>query len=218
MLEPVVVSAESEAVLSALHDHITEVHQEWKTLIELYASGDARAKLLHRAAGGFFDTVYHALLRDVLLGIARLSDPLKTGGKDNLVLERLLQLPEVVGDAALCGTVTNQFAEVKERAVPFREYRNKYLAHLDLLTSVEAREEADSVTTDDIVSMLAAIAKLFNMVDGPLRDRYVLFDKVATVGGTGHLLVALEDAEGFAELSPLERYRLRELAASKHDA
>lgn len=218
MPEPMVVSAESEAVLSALHNYISDVHQEWKTLIELFGSGDKRTKLLHRTANGFFDTVYQALLRDVLLGIARLCDPLKTAGQDNLVLERLLGLPEVVAATELVATVTNQFTEVKAQAKPFREYRHKYLAHLDLLTSVQSVDDAAGFKREDVESMLAAIAKLFNMVDGPLRDRYVLFDKVATGGGTGHLLVALEDAEGFAELPLRERHRLRQLTASKHDA
>ncbi len=215
MPEPMVVSAESEAVLSALHDYISEVHQEWKTLIELFGSGEVRANLLHRTANGFFDTVYQVLLRDVLLGIARLCDPLKTAGQDNLVLERLLQLPEVLAAEDLLATVTDQFAGVKAQAKPFREYRHKYLAHLDLLTSVQALDDAAGFKREDVESMLAAIAKLFNMVDGPARDRYVLFDKVATVGGTGHLVVALEDAEGFAELPLRDRQRLRQLAASK---
>ena len=142
MPEPMVVSAESHAVLSALHSYITDVHQEWKTLIELFWSGDTRAKLLHRTASGFFDTVYRAILRDVLLGIARLNDPRKTAGQDNLVLERLLHLPEVVADATLCATVMDQFAEVRQRVKLFRDYRHKYLAHLDLLTSLQATDDA----------------------------------------------------------------------------
>jgi hypothetical protein len=164
MPEPIVVSAESEAVLSALHNYISDVHQEWKTLIELFGSGDQRAKLLHHTANGFFDTVYQALLRDVLLGIARLCDPLKTAGQDNLVLERLLQLPEILGAPELLDNLTRQFAEIKAQAKPFREYRHKYLAHLDLLTSVQAVDDGAGFKREDVGSVLAAIAKLFNMV------------------------------------------------------
>ena len=218
MPEPMVVSVESEAMLSALHDYISDLHQEWKTLIELFGSGDKRAKLLHRTANGFFDTLYRALLRDVLLGIARLSDPLKTAGQDNLVLERLLHLPELVAATEPLATARNQFEDLKAQAKPFREYRHKYLAHLDLLTSVQAVDDAAGFKRQDVESMLAAIAKLFNMVDGPLRDRYILFHKVATVGGTEHLIGALESAEAFAELPLRDRDRLRQLAVLKHDA
>ncbi len=215
MPEPILVSAESEAVLTALHGYITDVHQEWKTLIELFGSGDKKARLLSRTASGFFDTVYWALLRDVLLGIARLTDPLKTGRQDNLVLERLLKLPEVVADATLCTTATKQFEEVKEQAKPFRDYRHKYLAHLDLLTSVQVTDATAGIKREHVEPMLASIAKMFNTVDGPVRDRYVLFDRVATLRGTDHLLVALEDAEAFAELPSRDRHKLRKLAASR---
>jgi hypothetical protein len=60
--------------------------------MELFGSGDVRPKLLDRPANGFFDTVYQALLRDVLLKIARLSDP-EDRRQGQLILERLLNCP-----------------------------------------------------------------------------------------------------------------------------
>lgn len=210
------LSTDSQAVLDALYGFILEIHEEWKTLMGLFGSGDKRTQLLHLTARGFFDTVYQTLLRDVLLGIARLTDPLKTAGQDNLVLERLTQLPEVVADAHLYAAATSALGELKERAKSVRDYRHKYLAHLDFLTSIRAGEEVvPGIRRDDVEALLSAIGSLFNVIDGSLRNREVMFDRVRTVGGFEHLLVALEDAQALAEVPSTERHRLRRAAASK---
>ena len=213
------ISAGSEAILHSLQGYVTELHEEWKTLIALFGSGDQTVQLLNKTAGALFETVYRTLMRDILLGVARLTDPLQTAGQDNLVLERLTLLPEVCADPSIRASVAAKLVDVKNKAKSFREYRHKYLAHLDLPTSLAPTGDVlPGIKREDVDGVLEEIATLFNMVDGPLRGRHVMFKDVAVHGGTPHLLRALEDAQALKELPLAERARLRKLAEVRYDA
>jgi hypothetical protein len=196
MPSPKGASPESAAILDALEAYISDLHAEWKTLLELFAAGPETSKLLNDTAGALFDTLYRVLIRDILLSIARLTDPLKTAGKEHLVLERVMELPEVGGDAELAAAASSALAEIKALAGRFRDYRNKYLAHLDLPTSLAPSGDVlPSIVRAAVDAILVAFAKFFNRIDGPLRDRHVLFKDVAMHGGARSLVKALNEAQ-----------------------
>ncbi len=216
--EPAGTSSESAAILDSLKGYITELHEEWATLKELFASGDDTVKLLNDTASALFETIYHVLIRDILLGIARLTDPLKTGNKDNLVLERISQLPEVMADPSLVSASSKILVEINALATPFRDYRNKHLAHLDLPTALKPSGEViPGIKLQDIDAVLAAFANLFNIVDGPLRDRPVLFEYIMIMGGPKSLIRACADSRTWRSLPLSERTKIFELANKKHE-
>lgn len=167
------LSPESEKVVEALWKHITELHAEWKSLLQLFGVSQAQSDFLNKVAGAFFDTVYQTLIRDILLGISRLTDPLSTAGKDNLVLERLATLPEVQADSALSTKVAVKLSEVKGKATSIRDYRNKYLAHLDLAASLGPGSDVlPGIKRLDIDAVLDGFADLFNLIEQALREQY----------------------------------------------
>jgi hypothetical protein len=207
----VALSADSAKVVDRLEKHIIELHAEWKMLLELFGTSAERSAFLGTVAGVFFDTVYRTFLRDILLGISRLTDPLSTAGRDNLVLERLRLLPEVSVDTELSCQVAATFAEIKSAASNIRAYRNKYLAHLDLPASLRPDPEVlPGIKRKDIDTVLERIAALFNLIEQKLRDSTTIFSLVGTHPGPQALLLRLEDAEAFRLLPAEERYRLRQ--------
>jgi hypothetical protein len=158
----------------------------------------------------FFGTVYKALLRNILLGIGRLTDPLSTLGKDNLVLERLCLLPEVSGDSTLSSEIKTRLNQIKSAASGVREYRNKYLAHLDLPTALGASPEVlPGVKRQDVDKILDGFADLFNLIEQKLRGSHTAFELMAIHDGPDALLTRLEDAEAFRTLPFQERQHLR---------
>ncbi len=184
-------SSESIAILNALESHIFTLHIRWKTLLDLFGSGDDTVKLLHETAGAFFNTVYSILLQDILLGIARLTDPLKTKGKENLVLKRIAQLPEVAADSSLLTASNEVLQEIKLLTEPFRDYRNQYIAHLDLPKSLgPSTELLPGIKTHDIDAVLEAFARLLNLVNGSLRGQRVQFKNVMVHGGAKSIIRA----------------------------
>jgi hypothetical protein len=207
------LSPTSEDTVNALWKHIAELHEEWKVLIELFGVSQEQSDLLNSSAGAFFETVYRTLMRDILLGISRLTDPLTTVGKDNLVLERLTGLPEVHMAQPLLSSVSAKLDEVKSLAVPIRDYRNKYLAHLDLGAALAPSPEVlPGIKRPDVEGVLLAMADLFNLISQPLRDTTVVFKDVAIMGGHRALLKCLDDARVLRSLPFEQRRQARQRA------
>lgn len=203
------LSQPSEKIVDALGRQITELHAEWKTLIALFGTSEEQSRFLNEVAGVFFDTVYRALLRDVLLGISRLTDRPSTTGKDNLVLECLCQLPEVAADETLRSTVTEKLAEIKSNSHGIREHRHKYLAHLDLNVALDRNLDLlGGLKRRDVERVLDGIAEIFNVIEQSHRDRTVMFGHVSIHDGAETLLRHLDDARSWRALDPAERRRL----------
>src|SRR5207249_4795011 len=83
------IGAELGALYNALTNEVAWVHAKWSQYQQLYARSPERIAFLNEVAGPFFGVIQDALLEDVVLHLARLTDPPKSMGKDNLTLQRL---------------------------------------------------------------------------------------------------------------------------------
>jgi hypothetical protein len=83
------------------------------------------------------------------------------------VLERICGLAEVVVEPVLAAAANEQLARIRAVAKPIRDYRNKYLAHLDLPTALQPTGDViPGIKREDVDAFLEAAAWLFNRVDG----------------------------------------------------
>lgn len=80
---------------SALHNEVAILHLYWKEFVELFGTNEKRIERLNQAAPGFFRMLQDELFQTNVLHIARLTDPPKSAGKDNLTLHNL---PNLVSD------------------------------------------------------------------------------------------------------------------------
>ena len=78
------------AVYNALDRDVAWLHAKWNQYRQLYARSPERIALLNQVAGHFFGVVQDTLFEDVLLHLARLTDPAKSVGNENLTLKRLV--------------------------------------------------------------------------------------------------------------------------------
>ncbi|WP_407690639.1 AbiU2 domain-containing protein [Rhodocyclus tenuis] len=62
-------------VYSALWQEVAWINKKWNQYVELFGTSPERIELLNRAAPSFFRTFQDSLLDDVLLHLARLTDP-----------------------------------------------------------------------------------------------------------------------------------------------
>jgi len=120
-------------------------------------------------------------------------------------------LPEVQAVDGLAARVSAKLADVKSQAASIRDYRNKYLAHLDLAVTIGPSSDVlPSITRQDIDGVLAAVSDLFNLIEQPLRDSTVLFKEVSIHGGPRALLKRLDEARSWRSLPFEERERWRQ--------
>lgn len=78
-------------IYSALWQEVALIHNRWGQYVALYGTSPSRIALLNKAAPSFFRTVQDSLWESMLLHLARLSDPPKSVGKENLSVRRLTQ-------------------------------------------------------------------------------------------------------------------------------
>jgi hypothetical protein len=86
----------------ALYEEVTWLHAKWQQYRALFAESPERIDLLNKVAGFFFQVIQDVLWEDVVLHIARLTDPARSAGKDNLTL---LRLEGAISDRALSAEV-----------------------------------------------------------------------------------------------------------------
>lgn len=186
-----------------LYYEVVWLHAKWKQYRHLYATAE-NVELLNEAAGFFFGVVQRVMWDDALLHVARLMDPPRSMGKDNLTL---LRLPEVVENAALSARVA-PLVEAAVSACGFaRDLRNRRLAHQDLQLALDSgAEPLPGVSRAQMEEALAAMRAVLNEIEGHYWNSSTAFE---------HVLAPRSDAESLthylsealkAERKQLERW------------
>jgi len=108
------------------------LHSKWGEYVTLFGSKPERIDLLNAAAALFFRIVQDSLWEDILLHIARLTDPPRSAGKDNFSLQRL---PPIV-DAKIQPCVKELLKTCIAKCKFAHDWRNRQIAHRDLLLAL----------------------------------------------------------------------------------
>ncbi len=118
----------------SVSNDVSHLHMYWKIYRQLYAHSDQRIALLNETGSMVFYVLQHLLLDEVTLAICRLTDPAMTKKKENHSLWRLVA---GVQDNELSKKLQVILEEIQELAKPFRERRNRAIAHSDLETKLK---------------------------------------------------------------------------------
>ncbi|MGC9259642.1 MAG: hypothetical protein ACP5I8_06125 [Phycisphaerae bacterium] len=134
-------------------NHARHLHRQWTAFEQLFVDYKLTARserpdniLLMGHARELFDAVKLALINDVIMTIARLTDPKQTRNKRNLSIEHMVEYsrnlmmnraggPLEVVQAKRLQRLQVHHIRVKKLTPKIRDFRNKLLAHLDLDTA-----------------------------------------------------------------------------------
>jgi hypothetical protein len=161
-------------VYSALWQEVAWLHKKWSQYVELFGTNSERVDLLNRAAPSMFRTVQDTLLEDVLLHLARLTDPPKSMGKANLSVRHLAELLALTP----VGSTANRLAGDALDACGFaRDWRNRRLAHRDLNVALgQGAQTLAPASRAAVKSALTALENLLNAVSNHYLDSTTMFD------------------------------------------
>jgi hypothetical protein len=125
-----------------------------------------------------------------MMHIARLTDPPKSAGQDNLTITNI---PNLVTDADLKTKLTKLVDDAKDKCAFAREWRNKRFAHHDLLlaTQDDSATPLQAASKDSVKAALAALAAVLNAVELHYFKGGTVFDEVAVHNGANTLLYIL---------------------------
>jgi len=196
-------------VYHVLWNEVVWLHAKWKEYKELYGEKPTRVDLLNRAAGLFFRIVQDALWEDALLHLARLTDPPRSAGKENLTL---LRLPSLVDDNGLRRQLDAPLTQAQAKTAFARDWRNRHIAHRDLAKALgQGAKPLTRASRNHVGEALRALADVLNCVNTFYRNSEIIFDVITPMAGSVALLYVLRD--GLAA----EEKRLARLRAGQPD-
>lgn len=200
------MGADLGEVYSALWQQLTWLHQKWGHYVDLFGTSQERIVLLNETAPNFFGTVQKSVMEDVFLHVARLTDPSKSAGKDNLSFRRL---PSLIVDSALRNSVDELLESLGSATQFARDWRNRKLAHGDLsLALARITEPLASASRTRVNDALVIMGNVLNSISQAFSGSTTMFEFAGepSAGGVASMLHYLR-AGKVAEAKRRERIR-----------
>ena len=187
-----------DARRTKLWNELVMLHDAWEQYSYLFNTSQERIQLLNACARWFFGSTQRLILRDVILGVSRLTDPPRSGKRANLVLSSLLDDPAIDNYHGLREELAQRLSKLKLDAAPLRHHRDKYIAHLDEPTAIEASANPlPGIKKNLIPEIIADMGKIYNLHGTRTRDSHTIFE-LSALGSAESLVAILEKSEHWA--------------------
>jgi len=171
-----------------LCDDVAMLHLKWRFYLELFQERE-NAQLLSNLARAFFQTVEESLRADMLMSICRLSDPSRSLARVNLSFAILL------GKCADLPKVDNLVTAFQAACGNVRLYRNRYIAHNDLGSVINLKENLlPGVGRSQIDEILRLAREILRTVYGHYANVDLAFQP-AHSGGARELIDWIKQAQ-----------------------
>ncbi len=178
-------------VYEELKTEITWLHVRWIIYRQLFAASNKRVDLLNECASAFFYIIQELLLWEVQVSLSKLTDPARSGRFDNLSLEQLQSRLGAHGDQKLAARTRSMLDELHSKSEPFRSWRNKQLAHLDLATAMKSSPDPlPEISRQMIEEALGLVRKYMNKIEEHYRDSEIGYEHFI-MQSDGEALVAM---------------------------
>lgn len=200
-----VMGLELGETYEALWQEIVWLHSKWAEYVTLYGAKESRVALLNKAAPRFARLIQDTLWEDVVLHIARLTDPPKSAGKQNLTVQ---SLATHIGDSATRAKVEQLVARAIAQAEFCRDWRNRHLAHRDLhLALARGAEPLKTGSRQSVLEILRTLSEILDTVSLRYLSSTTHFEFETDASGALSLLYVLDDG---VKLEEARRERLRQ--------
>lgn len=184
-----IFGAELGLVYDALYNEVLWLLGKWNEYLKLFESQDD-VDVLNGTAAFCFAVVQSAMRDDIMLHIARLTDPAvqRVGGCEhkNLSLPSLLPL---VNDSARAKDLQALVDAAGESARFAKAYRNKHLAHRDLDHALERAERIPPGSQEEVERVIACFTEVLDHIAVAFGGHASLFESVKVVPGDSRTLI-----------------------------
>jgi hypothetical protein len=184
--------ASIDEVFQELKTEITWLHARWIIYRQLFAHSPQRINLLNECAFAFFYTIQDILLGDVQIALSKLTDPARTRGHDNLSLEQLQSRVEAYGEPRLQATLRQILDDLHQKCQPFRTWRNKRLAHLDLTTTMQSMlNPLPGISRQMVEEALELVRRYMNTIQIHYLNGETGYEHFIMTGTDGEALISM---------------------------
>ncbi len=184
-----------------LSSDVVWLHGRWIIYRQLFGTTKERVDLLNETAGTFTGILQDLLLHDIQLSISKIGDPPGLSGKENLTLKRLQLALRDTGETAVADSMDVPLASFEAACGKLRHRRNKWIAHSDLHTSLNARATPLlGPSREEIENALAALRQVMNPVEQKYTNSQTAYEHFVLNEDGEHLISALLQAKRYREL------------------
>lgn len=180
------------ALFYSLYNEISWLTYKWVEFRELYGSKESRIELMNKTAPFFFYTVQKVLWENLLLGIARITDPPKSFKKKNTTL---LAIKQHLEDPEIRTEFDNCIADILAEGQFCRDWRNRWIAHMDYELGVN-RGNAKPLERASRLKLRLTIEKiqsLYNKISLKYLGSTTAWELISSDTGALSLLYRIQD-------------------------
>lgn len=146
-----------------LRDDFDWLCRKWTEHAELFEKGQKSIDLLNAAASNFFYFLHRVFFEDAMLHLCRLTDRRRTGDRESLTV---MALSNLISDSVLNASVRTRAEEAQNTCEFARTWRDRRLAHMDLVTLRQENALAlPEVNTIDVDNAIRSIGGLLRLVE-----------------------------------------------------
>lgn len=155
-----------KAIFESLQEDVIWLHAKWKVFRQLFGKSEKRIAILNDFAPDFFQILHDGLIYDILLTMSRLTDPAESFKKESLTLDRLVLMMKRNSDKQFVDGFESNLKALKDECQPFRDIRNRRIAHNDLGTALDYHPNPlPGVSREMIENALKSFRKLLNDIE-----------------------------------------------------
>jgi AbiU2 len=195
------IPARIAEVYEALKTEVTWLHGRWIVYRQLYGESTRRIDMLNECASAFFYIIQDLLIGDVQVTLSKLTDPASRSKHANLSLEHLQLQLETYGDQSVASQMRPMLDELHDKCKPFRIWRNKQLAHLDLTTSMKSSPDPlPGISRQMIEDALSLLRIYMNKIEAHYHDSEVGYEHFIMSSDGNALLDVIRNGLRYEEL------------------
>lgn len=177
------------------------LHGRWLIYRQLFGTSEDRVNLLNEAAGTVTWILQNLLLHDVQMSLSKIGDPAGSGKKKNLTLRRLQLELRDSGETSVSTGMEPLLTAFEESCGKIRYRRDKWLAHSDLDTKLNARAAPlTGPSRAEIEEVLNALRAVMNHVALRYTDSKIAYEHFFMNADGEHLVAALARAKRYQAL------------------
>ena len=198
------MGVELGTIFNFLYNEVLTINYKWTEYIEVYGTNEERLKLLNKTAPTYFAVVQKVLFENIVLNIARITDPIQSMGKKNLTIKAI---PQFITDDNLKARILKCIDEIDNESSFCRDWRNRLITHSDysLLMNEKAQplEPANRTKIDSIIKLL------YEFIN-ELYDKYFntrIYEKIIKANNGVFRLLCLLDEGQTSEHDRIQRIK-----------
>lgn len=177
------------------------LHGRWTIYRQLFGTSKDRIDLFNEVAGTVASILQGVLLRDVQIAVSKLGDRAASGQNRNLTLRRLQVELRDAGETDVVDQMEPLLETFECASREVRNRRNKWLAHSDLKTLLEAREAPlYGPSRREIETILSALRAVMHCVELKYTGGTTAYEHFVMDHTGDHLINAFAKAKRYEEL------------------